>query len=55
MKKGVLMLIMIACFAAGFALLLNLGVKAESWSFWIALVVLPLSGFILGKANLFND
>ena len=55
MKKGVLFIAMIAAFLISFVLLLNLGAKANAWTFWIALVLLPLSGFIAAKTNFTTD
>lgn len=55
MKKGVLFIAMIAAFLISFILLLNLGAKANAWTFWIALVLLPLSGFIAAKTNFTTD
>jgi hypothetical protein len=51
MKKGIIFLFMFAAFAASFALLINLGVRANSYTFWIVLVLLPLSGYIAAKTD----
>lgn len=51
MQKGIIFLFVIAAFGASFALLINLGVRADSYTFWIVLVLLPLVGYIMGKVD----
>jgi len=55
MKKGILFIVMISAFLISFVLLLNLGAKANAWTFWVALVLLPLSGFIAAKTDFRKD
>lgn len=55
MKKGIMFISIIAALAISFALLLNLGAKANSYSFWIVLILLPLVGYIIGKIDFRTD
>lgn len=55
MKKGTLFIAMIAAFLISFVLLLNLGAKANDWTFWISLILLPLAGFIAAKTDFRTD
>jgi hypothetical protein len=55
MKKGVLFIAMTGAFLISFVLLLNLGARVNAWTFWIALVLLPLSGFIAAKTDFRTD
>jgi hypothetical protein len=51
MKTGLKFLIVLVLFAASFVLLLNLGVRANRWTFWLVLVMLPGAGYLIGKTN----
>lgn len=55
MQKGILFLAILAAVAISFVLLLNLGARADSYSFWLVLFLLPTAGFIAGRVNFKTD
>ena len=55
MKKGIIFIALIAAFAISFVLLLNLGAKASSYSFWIVLLLLPAVGYFVAKTDFRTD
>lgn len=55
MQKGIIFVGILAAVAISFVLLLNLGAKANSYSFWLVLFLLPLAGWIAGRTNFKTD
>ena len=55
MQKGLIFLAILAAFAISFVLLLNLGARADSYSFWIVLFLLPAAGYFIAKTNFKTD
>lgn len=55
MKKGIIFIALIAAFAISFVLLLNLGARANHYSFWIVLILLPLVGYGVAKTDFRTD
>lgn len=55
MQKGIIFLFILAAVGISFALLLNLGVRADSFTFWIVLVLLPAAGYMAAKTNFKTD
>ena len=55
MKKGLTFLVILAAVAISFVLLLNLGVRANSYTFWIVLFLLPAAGYLAGRTNFLTD
>lgn len=55
MKKGILFLAILAAVGISFVLLLNMGVKADTYTFWVVLVLLPFAGYMAGTTNFRTD
>lgn len=55
MKKGIIFIALIAAFAISFVLLLNMGAKANTYSFWIVIILLPLVGYGAAKIDFRTD
>ena len=51
MKTNVKFLIVVALIGLSIALLLNMGVRANTWTGWIVLIALPTAGYIIGKTD----
>jgi membrane protease YdiL (CAAX protease family) len=55
MKKGIIFIALIVAFAISFILLLRTGAKADDYTFWIVLILLPLVGYGVAKTDFRTD
>lgn len=55
MKKGIMFLALIAAFAISFVLLIRMGARADTYSFWIVLLLLPAIGYTVAKVDFRTD
>ena len=55
MQKGLTFLFILVAVSVSFVLLLNLGARADSYTFWIVLFLLPAAGYIAAKTNFRSD
>lgn len=51
MKTGIKFLVVIVLIVTSIVLLLDMGVRADRWTGWLVLVMLPAAGYIIGKTN----
>jgi membrane protease YdiL (CAAX protease family) len=55
MKKGIIFIALFVAFAISLVLLLRTGAKANDYTFWIVLILLPLVGYGVAKIDFRTD
>lgn len=55
MQKGIIFLLLLAAFGLSIAMLINMGARLNTLSFWVPLILLPAVGYFFKAINFKTD